>query len=401
MGFEDGTGEKGVQSSFSPLNRILEKIKDMKYKSELGRTDDGDLAERTSEYVDNNPFKKNITAIRKPGESENRAMLNAMINDGLETEETMGETSKDKIILGLVQEMFRNGDMDENEYEMYMESYIKEMQKGGIAGLRNGGRPGYMMGEGPVMDGTVKIEDAVKMAGYEPGVPTTGDLYDMNNPDYKGINPKIIREFIDEGIPLGYTSPEEYFDDFYGPFAKKNKETIMAKKGGIANLRKKYAIGSDPDEYDPYEDMSVKEILIEEGYPTANEAEFEEEFGTLGSKNKTDNTMKMAYNSGTAYSDNEGVHGIERAYRIWQILPDDIQGGYGGFQDFLKHQIGMELKCKKVAESRELEEASWILVVWKKIIDLTVGLYPLESTKKKMMYLQDFLKTNLYLQPMQ
>jgi len=150
MGFEDGTGEKGVQSSFNPLNRILEKIKDMKYKSELGRTDDGDLAERTSEYVDNNPFRRNITAIREPGESENRAMLNAMINDGLDTEETMDEASKDKIILGLVQEMFRNGDMEKDEYEMYMESYITEMQKGGIAGLRNGGR--VKRAAGGVMD---------------------------------------------------------------------------------------------------------------------------------------------------------------------------------------------------------------------------------------------------------
>ena len=76
---------------------------------------------------------------------------------------------------------------------------------------------------------SIKVEGDVrpakmKMASYEPGVPTTGDLYDMNNPDYKGINPKVIREFIDEGIPLGYSSPEEYFDDFYGPFSKKNKK---------------------------------------------------------------------------------------------------------------------------------------------------------------------------------
>ena len=161
MGFENGTGENGVQSSFSPLNRILEKIKDMKYKSDLGRTDDGDLAERTSEYVDDNPFKKNITAIREPGESENRAMLNAIIKDGLDTEETMDEASKDKIILNLIQEMFNNKEMGEAEYEMYMDSYVDQMQKGGIAGLRNGGRPGYMFGEGPVMDGTVSIEEAV------------------------------------------------------------------------------------------------------------------------------------------------------------------------------------------------------------------------------------------------
>ena len=161
MGFENGTGENGVQSSFSPLNRILEKIKDMKYKSDLGRTDDGDLAERTSEYVDDNPFKKNITAIREPGESENRAMLNAIIKDGFESSPIMDEASKDKIILGLIQEMFNNKEMGEAEYEMYMDSYVDEMQKGGIAGLRNGGRPGYMFGEGPVMDGTVSIEEAV------------------------------------------------------------------------------------------------------------------------------------------------------------------------------------------------------------------------------------------------
>jgi hypothetical protein len=155
-------------------------------------------------------------------------MLNAMINDGLDTEETMDEASKDKIILGLVQEMFRNGDMEKDEYEMYMESYINEMQKGGIAGLRNGGRPGYMMGEGPVMDnetdGTVSIEEAVT---------------------------------------------------------------------------------------------------------------------------ETEEPMEMAYNSGTAYSTNEGVHGIERAYRIWQILPDDIQGGYGGFQDFFETSDWHGVKMQK------------------------------------------------------
>jgi len=71
---------------------------------------------------------------------------------------------------------------------------------------------------------------------YEPGVPSGGDLFDMNNPDYKGINKKIIREFIEEGIPLGYKSPEEYFDDFYGPFAKKNKNTITAKDGGMMSI---------------------------------------------------------------------------------------------------------------------------------------------------------------------
>jgi hypothetical protein len=57
--------------------------------------------------------------------------------------------------------------------------------------------------------------------------------------------------------------------------------------------------------------------------------------------------MEMAYNSGTAYSNNEGTHGIERAYRIWQILPDDIQGGYGGFQDFFETSDWHGVKMQK------------------------------------------------------
>jgi len=55
----------------------------------------------------------------------------------------------------------------------------------------------------------MKMQEEMKMAAYEPGVPTTGNLYDINNPDYKGINPKDIRELIDEGITLEYRYKEE------------------------------------------------------------------------------------------------------------------------------------------------------------------------------------------------
>ena len=233
MGFQDGT---------NPLKQIIEKIKNNQYKRQLGKTDDGDLAERTSEYVDNNFFKENITAIREPNESENRAMLNAMISDGLDTEAKMDEASKEKIILSLLEEMRRSGDMEKKEYDLYMEAYSQSLNQGGIAGLRNGGRPGYRLGEGPVMDGTVSIEEAVsetkepmKMA-YEPGVPTTGDLYDMNNPDYEGINKKIVIEFIEEGIPLGYSSPEEYFEDFYGIIGMKKGGRVKRAGGGVMDL---------------------------------------------------------------------------------------------------------------------------------------------------------------------
>ena len=83
-----------------------------------------------------------------------------------------------------------------------------------------------------------KLDDMGDLMAYEPGVPTTGDLYDLNNPDYEGINKKVIIEFIEEGIPLGYTSPEEYFDDFYGIGNLKKdkpKKIMTAKDGGIMN----------------------------------------------------------------------------------------------------------------------------------------------------------------------
>ena len=51
------------------------------------------------------------------------------------------------------------------------------------------------------------------------------------------INPKIIKEYEQEGIPMGYNSPEEYFNDFYGP---------MLKKGGMPTSQKK---SKDKDPY--------------------------------------------------------------------------------------------------------------------------------------------------------
>ena len=130
-------------------------------------------------------------------------------------------------------------------YDIFMSAgydgdYVNEMLDG--YGYANGGRIGlYEGGSSNVEPDFISMREVVenvnndqmkegimKMA-YEPGVPTTGDLYDMNNPDYKGINPSVVKEFIEEGIPLGYNSPEEYFEDFYG---------IMGmKKGGRAGYR--------------------------------------------------------------------------------------------------------------------------------------------------------------------
>ena len=150
MGYNEGSGKNGVM-------QIIDKIRNNNYKRQLGETDQGDLNERTTVIETNNAFKEPFRAIAEPGESKNRSILNALISDGMEgMEEKMDEASKDKMILSLIKEMRETGEMEKDEYNMYMESYLtSEMQKGGIAGLRNGGRPGYMDGEGPVMDGTV------------------------------------------------------------------------------------------------------------------------------------------------------------------------------------------------------------------------------------------------------
>jgi hypothetical protein len=84
------------------------------------------------------------------------------------------------------------------------------------------------------------------------------DKFDMNDPMYKGINPKIVKEFIEEGIPLGYETPEDYFEDFYGP--------IGLKEGGITSLEK------DP-EYKGWKKMYMMNPDAAESHPKHTEFE--------------------------------------------------------------------------------------------------------------------------------
>jgi len=116
---------------------------------------------------------------------------------------------------------------------------------GGIAGLRHGGRPGYAFGPGPVMDQETMAQSITLPDGGEEVVTDSmteiegqmaSDKYDPNDPMYKGINKKIVIEFIQEGIPLGYSSPQEYFEDFYGDIHMKKGGRIRKDNGGIMNL---------------------------------------------------------------------------------------------------------------------------------------------------------------------
>jgi len=72
-------------------------------------------------------------------------------------------------------------------------------------------------------------------------------------------------------------------------------EALRKKAPGVVK-RMGFAMGTDPED-DPYDGMSVMEIMKLEGYPTAVESEFEEEFGPSpfeSKKNKKNTNMQMA-----------------------------------------------------------------------------------------------------------
>jgi len=133
---------------------------------------------------------------------------------------------------GAIYDIFMNAGYDADYVNEMLDGY--GYADGGRIGLYGGGssnvEPDFIsMREVVENVNEDQMKEGIMQMAYEPGVPTTGDLYDMKNPDYKGINPSIVKEFIEEGIPLGYNSPEEYYEDFYG---------IMGmEKGGRAGYR--------------------------------------------------------------------------------------------------------------------------------------------------------------------
>jgi hypothetical protein len=124
------------------------------------------------------------------------------------------------------------------ERDKYMERYKANLPTSsfGIQTAANGGRIGYASGS----------EDP---------------KFDPSNPKYKGINKKVVLEFIKEGIPLGYNSPEEYYEDFYNPIGMKNGGRIGYAEG--SNLEQSM------DEYLKALDAYTKEFGLKEGYSRA------------------------------------------------------------------------------------------------------------------------------------
>ena len=211
---------------------------------------------------------------------------------------------------------------------------------GGIIGLKNGGAP-----NAGIAALRKKAPGVVKRMGFAMGTglknPTGIENIDttiIENP--QGEPPRIL----EENMQMAEIPKDLTYEDAVRIFKLSNdrdpisieevieffKNRKLSAKGGIIGLRKGgrpgYMFGKGPvmdNETDGT--VSIEEAVTE-----------------------TEEPMEMAYNSGTAYSNNEGTHGIERAYRIWQILPDDIQGGYGNdFQNFFETTDWHGVKMQK------------------------------------------------------
>ena len=90
--------------------------------------------------------------------------------------------------------------------------------------------------------------------GYASG--SEDPKFDPSNPKYKGINKKVVLEFIKEGIPLGYDSPEEYYEDFYNPIGMKNGG-MSSQMAMAADMIKK---GMDDDTISSITQLTVDQI---------------------------------------------------------------------------------------------------------------------------------------------
>jgi len=105
------------------------------------------------------------------GKSDEYAILSGLFND---VDGKVDEQTKMQYYKTLIPYVYKNGDISKTEYDAMIEEVIVNKAKGGIANLKNGGRPGYMEGMGPVggmmgimtddtddTDGTVDVKDFI------------------------------------------------------------------------------------------------------------------------------------------------------------------------------------------------------------------------------------------------
>ena len=264
---------------------------------ESGSNEDGvAIQEAEGETVSLGTYDGNISFPKKEDESQEMAILNGLFND---VEGKVDEETKMQYYKILIPAVYKNGEISKDVYESMIQEIMVNKAKGGIANLKNGGRPGYMMGEGPVMDetdGTVSIKEAV-MKTKEP---------------MKMANFTFSKRILDEynaNVAEGYDgSIEDYIIEFYG---EEYLDPTYAK-GGIANLRNGgrpgYMFGEGPVMDNKTDGtVSIEEAVMETEEPMKMASKYPYDVSKMSY-----NTLKKHFNSaelpglsGSDYSDEE------------------------------------------------------------------------------------------------
>ena len=177
-----------------------------------------------------------------PGVQENRMMASAP---------SMGD-SQNEMSMQLFNKPYNQ--LNEMELQMFQEEMSKYMATGGIAGLRNGGRPGYNIG-------TLVEEEYV-----DTGDTTTGIMRDPQEMDLDKFYELKVRPIEDKLAyieSLGPGAQEALKDEVEALKLELNNLYAPSPEykyyaGGVAGLRKKYASG--PDEFE-VEQMDEEEII--------------------------------------------------------------------------------------------------------------------------------------------
>ena len=146
----------------------------------------------------------------------------------LEENMQMAEIPKDLTMDEAVRIFKLSNDRDPISIEEVIEFFKnrKLSAKGGIANLKNGGRPGYMFGEGPVMDETVKL-----MVGVKEDNDTDGTVN------------------VDDAVLMAYSAGD--------PLMNVDK---MSRKTLIKHLNQMELPETDASEFD---DDNIRQILID------------------------------------------------------------------------------------------------------------------------------------------
>ena len=157
------------------------------------------------------------------GKSDEYAILSGLFND---VDGKVDEQTKMQYYKTLIPYVYKNGDISKTEYDAMIEEVIVNKAKGGIANLKNGGRPGYMFGEGPVMDETVKL-----MVGVKEDNDTDGTVN------------------VDDAVLMAYSAGD--------PLMNVDK---MSRKTLIKHLNQMELPETDASEFD---DDNIRQILID------------------------------------------------------------------------------------------------------------------------------------------